>query len=152
MNEEEVELQAPMGERPQTAQQPFSSRISDTVSEGSQVHTGSHLGETSIALSEKERVDPMKRRITFDDDDPGSDGSSRGLRKSKQARRKKKFRHRNSRSKQEKKSGMKLKRKATVLVSKRIIKEAKIRNMPLSQYIREQGLDLVETTVGPDRA
>lgn len=85
-----------MFERPQTAQVQVSSRISDNLSEGSQVHTGSHLGETSIALSEKERVEPLQRKITFDDDDPDSDGSGRGLKKSKKVPRKKKFRHRNS--------------------------------------------------------
>lgn len=43
-----------------------------------------------------------------------------------------------------------VKRKATVLISKRIVKEAKLRNMPLSEYIRKQGLDIVQTQIKPE--
>jgi len=38
-----------------------------------------------------------------------------------------------------------VKRKATILVSKKIVKEAKLRNMTLSDYIKQQKLDIVPT-------
>ena len=87
---------------------------------------------TPLTLSENEKVS-NKWSNFGSDSDKESIGGGIGLQKSKTKAKKK--RYKGVLGKGKKSSGVK--RKATVLISKKIVKEAKLRNMPLSEYIRQ---------------
>lgn len=92
---------------------------------------GPWIGEgTPLTLSENERI--SNKRSNFDtDSDKESIGGGIGLQKSKVKAKKKRFKNTGL------KSWKGMSRKATVLVSKKIVKEAKLRNMSLSDYIKQ---------------
>lgn len=134
--------------RPSTAILKPNDNFDNSSDDSNAYQTGSRIGEESATISDHERLSWWSAFIEEDDiSDVGSYQSGKDLRKSKIKAKKKRFKPGSKPSISWKDTGRepKLKRWATVLVSKKIIREAKLRNMSLGKYIKEQGLDVVST-------